>query len=109
MEKLLINYFKMNLKIKLFKQELENPLFLPSGIINGVANHQVAIDAGAGSIVLKSITLNPREGNPIPRVAKYEYGFVNSVGLKNPGLKEGKKQVKEFLKKAFSMKMPAAS
>ena len=90
----------MNLKIKLFKQELENPLFLPSGIINGVANHQAAIDAGAGSIVLKSITLHPREGNPIPRVAKYEYGFVNSVGLKNPGLKEGKKQVKEFLKKA---------
>lgn len=89
----------MNLKIKLFDRRLENPLFLPSGIINDVPGHKLAIDAGAGCIVLKSITVEPREGNPIPRVAKYEYGILNSVGLKNPGLKEGKKQIKDFLKK----------
>ncbi|MEK7109959.1 MAG: dihydroorotate dehydrogenase, partial [Patescibacteria group bacterium] len=78
---------------------LKNPLFLPSGIINEIAGHKMAVDAGAGSVVLKSITLNPREGNPIPRVAKYEYGIINSVGLRNPGLKEGKKQIKDFIKK----------
>ncbi|MDO9028158.1 MAG: dihydroorotate dehydrogenase, partial [Candidatus Roizmanbacteria bacterium] len=89
----------MNLKIKLFNRRLENPLFLPSGIINDIPGNQLAIDAGAGCIVLKSITVEPREGNPIPRVAKYEYGILNSVGLKNPGLKEGKKQIKDFLKK----------
>lgn len=89
----------MNIKIKLFNKVLENPLFLPSGIINDVSGHKLAIDSGAGTIVLKSMTLEPREGNPIPRVAKYEYGILNSVGLKNPGLKEGKKQIKEFLKK----------
>lgn len=89
----------MSLKIKLFDKKLENPLFLPSGIINEIAGHKIAIDAGAGCVVLKSITLNPREGNPIPRVAKYEYGIINSVGLKNPGLKEGKKQIKDFFKK----------
>jgi len=32
-------------------------------------------------------------------VAKYEYGIINSVGLRNPGLKEGKKQIKDFIKK----------
>lgn len=90
----------MNLKIKLFNRRLENPLFLPSGIINDIPGHQLAIDAGAAAVVLKSITLEPREGNPIPRVAKYEYGILNSVGLKNPGLKEGKKQIKIFLKQA---------
>ncbi len=89
----------MNLKIKLFNKRLDNPLFLPSGIINEIAGHKMAIDAGAGSVVLKSITINPREGNPIPRVAKYEYGIINSVGLRNPGLKEGKKQIKDFIKK----------
>lgn len=89
----------MDLKIKLFNKRLENPLFLPSGIINEIAGHKMAVDAGAGSVVLKSITIKPREGNPIPRVAKYEYGIINSVGLKNPGLKEGKKQIKDFLKK----------
>lgn len=90
----------MNLKIKLFNRRLEDPLFLPSGIINDIPGHQLAIDAGASTVVLKSITLEPREGNPIPRVAKYEYGILNSVGLKNPGLKEGKKQIKIFLKQA---------
>jgi len=89
----------MDLKIKLFNKKLENPLFLPSGIINEIAGHKMAVDAGAGSVVLKSITLNPREGNPIPRVAKYEYGIINSVGLRNPGLKEGKKQIRDFIKK----------
>lgn len=89
----------MDLKIKLFDKRLENPLFLPSGIINDVPGHKLAIDSGAATVVLKSMTLKPREGNPIPRVAKYEYGIINSVGLKNPGLKEGKKQIKDFLKK----------
>lgn len=89
----------MDLKIKLFNKELENPLFLPSGIINEISGHKMAVDAGAGSVVLKSITVNRREGNPIPRVVKYEYGFINSVGLRNPGLKEGKKQIKDFIKK----------
>jgi len=89
----------MDLKIKLFNKKLENPLFLPSGIINDVPGHRVAIQAGAGCVVLKSITIKPREGNPIPRVAKYEYGILNSVGLRNPGLKEGKRQIKDFLKK----------
>ena len=90
----------MDLKINLFNRKLKNPLFLPSGIINDIAGHQLAIQSGAGSVVLKSITLQPREGNPIPRVAKYEYGFINSVGLKNPGLKEAKKQMKIFIKQA---------
>lgn len=89
----------MDLRIKLFNKQLENPLFLPSGIINEIAGHKMAVDAGAGSVVLKSITINPREGNPIPRVAKYEYGIINSVGLRNPGLKDGKKQIKDFIKK----------
>lgn len=89
-----------DLSLKFLGKKFKNPLFLPSGIINEIAGHKMAIDAGAGCVVLKSITLQPREGNPIPRVAKYEYGIINSVGLKNPGLKEGKKQIKIFLKQA---------
>lgn len=89
----------MDISVKLFGKKLTNPLFLPSGIVNDVPSHKIAAESGAGCVVLKSITTEPREGNPIPRVAKYEYGILNSVGLKNPGLKEGKKQIREFLKK----------
>ncbi len=88
----------MDLSIDLFGKKLTNPLFLPSGIINDIPSHKMAVDAGVGCVVLKSVTVERREGNPIPRVAKYKCGFINSVGLRNPGLVEAKKQIKDFLK-----------
>ena len=39
-----------------------------------------------GGFVTKSITLEARLGNPAPRVAEFESGMINSVGLANPGL-----------------------
>ena len=59
----------------------------------------MAVKSGAAAVVLKSTTVEKREGNPIPRVAKYNCGFINSVGLRNPGLKDAKKQIAIFLKK----------
>ena len=76
-----------------------NPLILPSGIAQEIpADHERAIKAGAGGITTKSLTIEPREGNPLPRIAKYEQGFLNSVGLRGPGLVKGKSLIKEFLK-----------
>src|SRR5688500_6896004 len=39
-----------------------------------------------GGIVTKSVTLEPRNGNPAPRVSEFPGGMINSVGLANPGL-----------------------
>lgn len=39
-----------------------------------------------GAIVTKTVTLEPREGNPPPRLAETPAGLVNSIGLANPGL-----------------------
>lgn len=76
-----------------------NPLVLPSGIAQEIpADHERAIKAGAGGITTKSLTIEPREGNPLPRVAKYEQGFLNSVGLRGPGIEKGKALIEEFLK-----------
>lgn len=75
-----------------------NPLILPSGIAQEIpADHMRAIKAGAGGITTKSLTIEPREGNPLPRVAKYAEGFLNSVGLRGPGIEKGKTLIKEFL------------
>lgn len=90
----------MDLTINFLGKKLENPLFLPSGIVTDIPSHTNAIKAGAGLVVLKSITLKPRMGNPLPRVVKFSAGFLNSVGLSNPGLKEGKKQIEQLLKKS---------
>lgn len=39
-----------------------------------------------GAFVTRSLTLDPREGNPMPRIAETPSGFVHATGLPNPGL-----------------------
>lgn len=39
-----------------------------------------------GAVVLKTVTLHPRAGNPPPRVVEVEGGILNSIGLPNEGL-----------------------
>lgn len=75
-----------------------NPLILPSGIAQEIPkDHERAIRAGAGGITTKSLTIEPREGNPLPRVIKYEHGYLNSVGLRGPGLKKGKNMIQTLI------------
>jgi len=46
-----------------------------------------------GAIVLKSTTLLPRLGNPDPHMSEEPYGWLNAVGLKNPGIHEFRDRV----------------
>jgi dihydroorotate dehydrogenase (NAD+) catalytic subunit len=39
-----------------------------------------------GAVMLKGTTLEPREGNPPPRIAETPAGVLNSIGLQNPGV-----------------------
>jgi dihydroorotate dehydrogenase (NAD+) catalytic subunit len=39
-----------------------------------------------GGIVLKGTTIEPREGNPYPRMAETPSGMLNAVGLQNKGI-----------------------
>jgi dihydroorotate dehydrogenase (NAD+) catalytic subunit len=41
---------------------------------------------GVGGLTWKSTSLKPRDGYHTPVVAKYDAGFINAVGLKNPGI-----------------------
>lgn len=43
-------------------------------------------DSTAGAWVTKSCTLEPREGNPLPRYATIPFGSINSMGLPNQGI-----------------------
>lgn len=83
--------------------KFDNPFILPSGIITEIPEHKRAIEAGAGGITLKSLTFERREGNPLPRVWKYECGMINSVGLRNAGIKKGSEEIAVFLKEHKSV------
>ena len=52
-----------------------------------------------GAIVTKTITLNPRQGNPPPRTCETPAGMLNSIGLENPGLEVFLKEKLPALKK----------
>jgi dihydroorotate dehydrogenase (NAD+) catalytic subunit len=41
-----------------------------------------------GGIVTKSVTLEPRRGLPVPRMAETSSGMLNAIGLQNPGVEE---------------------
>lgn len=87
-----------NLKIDYCGVDFDNPFILPSGIITELPQHKKAIEAGAGGITLKSLTYEKRLGNPLPRVWKYDCGMINSVGIINPGIEKGTKEVELILK-----------
>ncbi len=86
-----------DLSIKFNGVDFDNPFILPSGIITEIPDHKRAIEAGAGGITLKSLTFEKREGNPLPRVWKFDCGMINSVGLRNAGIVKGSDEIKLFL------------
>jgi len=85
------------LKINFCGRVFENPFVLPSGIITEIPDHVRAVNAGAGAITFKSLTLEPRAGNPLPQICKYDHGFLNSVGIKNPGIEIGIVEISRFI------------
>jgi dihydroorotate dehydrogenase (NAD+) catalytic subunit len=67
--------------------EFQNPILLAAGTAG--FGHELAgtVDLDAlGGLVTKSVSLEPRAGNPAPRVGEFSAGMVNSIGLANPGV-----------------------
>lgn len=77
----------MRLEVELFGTRFQNPVLLAAGTCGfGVEVAEVVDLERLGGIVTKSVTLEPRNGNPAPRVSEFSGGMINSVGLANPGL-----------------------
>lgn len=77
----------MSTKITLGKLKLKNPVILASGTFDRNITKHVNVE-NLGAVITKTITLEPREGNPFPHIVKTKFGFLNSVGLKNIGLEK---------------------
>lgn len=78
----------INLKCKICGVEFKNPVITGSGTFGFGNEYNNYYDVSElGGICLKGLTLNPRNGNPPPRIAETEGGILNSVGLQNPGVK----------------------
>ena len=76
-----------DLRIKIGSVDFNNPIFVASGTYGyGTEVSELADVTVLGAIVTKSITRNPREGNPPPRIVETPSGMLNSIGLANIGV-----------------------
>ena len=81
----------MQFNISIGKLNLSSPFMLASGtwgfgeeLFNWVSPSELKQCVGA--LVTKGVSLRPMPGNPPPRIAETPCGFVNSIGLENPGI-----------------------
>ena len=76
------------LAVKLGRMKLQNPVMVASGTFGyGEEFYGLVNLKNLGAIVTKTITLQPKQGNPPPRIVETPAGILNSIGLENPGLK----------------------
>jgi dihydroorotate dehydrogenase (NAD+) catalytic subunit len=77
----------MKLEQTLFGARFQNPVLLAAGTCGfGEELSEVTDLSRLGGLVTKSITMEPRHGNPAPRVAEVGDAMINSIGLTNPGV-----------------------
>lgn len=75
------------LDVQLPGLNLKNPVMPASGCFGFGREFSELYDLSLlGSIMIKATTVEPRFGNPTPRVAETPAGMLNAIGLQNPGL-----------------------
>jgi dihydroorotate dehydrogenase (NAD+) catalytic subunit len=77
----------VNLEISIGKLKFKNPVMAASGTFGNGSEFEDFFDVSRlGGIILKGTTIEPREGNPYPRMAETPSGMLNAVGLQNKGI-----------------------
>lgn len=77
----------MDLSVNIGGLKLKNPVIAASGTFGFGKEYAGYFDLNRlGGISVKGLTLEPRKGNPPPRIAETPAGILNSVGLQNPGV-----------------------
>ena len=76
-----------NLEVEICGVKFKNPVIAASGTFGFGREFNELYDVSAlGGISTKGLTLEPRQGNPVPRIAEAKSVILNAVGLQNPGV-----------------------
>ena len=77
----------VDLSVEIGPLTLRNPVLSASGTYgHGLEMCHFTPPERVGGLVSKTVTPNPRGGNPQPRICETEAGLLNSIGLENKGL-----------------------
>lgn len=78
---------KAELAVNIGGIAMKNPVTTASGTFGFGSEYAPYIDLNLlGALVVKGLTLQPRAGNPTPRLVETTAGILNSIGLQNPGV-----------------------
>lgn len=98
----------MDTRINLLGHTLDNPVIPASGTFGFGYEFAQFYDINClGSISLKGTTLEPRYGNPLPRIAECPSGLLNAIGLQNPGADKVVQEELQKLKAVYGKKVIA--
>ncbi len=76
----------MDLSVKIGKMTLQNPILTASGTFGYGPEFSYYLDLNKiGGFCTKGISIEPRGGNPAPRIVETASGMLNSIGLENCG------------------------
>ena len=93
----------MSTEVKFLNKIFKNPIIPASGTFGFGYEFCDLYDINIlGSIALKGTTLEPRYGNPLPRIAECPSGLVNAIGLQNPGVENVVNRELKLLKEVYN-------
>ena len=89
-----------DLQVEICGVKFKNPVIAASGTFGFGREYDLLYDISVlGGISTKGMTLEPRLGNPVPRIAEGSSVILNSVGLQNPGVEHFIERDLLFLRK----------
>lgn len=89
----------VDLSVNIGPLRLKNPVMTASGTFGYGEEYAEFIDLNRlGAIVVKGLSLKPKEGNPPPRIIETPSGMLNSIGLQNIGVERFVKEKLPFLR-----------
>jgi dihydroorotate dehydrogenase (NAD+) catalytic subunit len=88
------------LSVAIGNMNLKNPVMTASGTFGYGEEYAPFIDLNRlGAVVVKGLSLEPRSGNPPPRIMETPSGMLNAIGLQNIGVRVFIDEKLPFLRK----------
>jgi len=76
-----------DLRVNIGSLQIANPVMTASGTFGYAREFENLMNLHRlGAVIVKGISLNPRPGNPPPRIVETPCGMLNSIGLQNVGV-----------------------
>jgi dihydroorotate dehydrogenase (NAD+) catalytic subunit len=93
------NQKRPDMSVDLAGIRLRNPVMPASGTFGYGEEYAPFLDLEKiGAIVTKGLSLNPKAGNPTPRIAETTSGMLNAIGLQNVGIEAFAEHKAAFLR-----------